>query len=153
MRLFLTITVRNKFEPHFEHALSLRTSRFSLPDQPHNPMVNSGAIMSASILLYLVRSDLNVAQKYDYVFDFFKVGKSGGGGRELQRKFIRPNLVFQKMAGGEYLGFNNSIFLSEVSTNAGRSSRQPPAPRATETPGPIYAIHFLTIMRRFPANC
>merc|ERR1712117_195925 len=33
---------------------------------------------------------MDMAQKYDYVFDFFK-----------------------KMAGGEYLGFNNSIFLSE----------------------------------------
>ena len=31
-----------------------------------------------------------MAQKYDYVFEFFK-----------------------KMAGGEYLGFNNSVFLSE----------------------------------------
>ena len=43
------------------------------PDQPHNPMVNSGAIMSASILLYLVKPEMNMAQKYDYVFDFFKV--------------------------------------------------------------------------------
>ena len=42
-------------------------------DQPHNPMVNSGAIMSASILLHLLKPEMNVAQKYDYVFDFFKV--------------------------------------------------------------------------------
>ena len=42
-------------------------------DQPHNPMVNSGAIMSASILLYLLKPYMNMAQKYDYVFDFFKV--------------------------------------------------------------------------------
>ena len=62
-------------------------------NQPHNPMVNSGAIMSASILLHLVKKEMNMAQKYDYVFDFFK-----------------------KMAGGEYLGFNNSIFLSERDT-------------------------------------
>ena len=53
-------------------------------------MVNSGAIMSASILLQLVKPEMNMAQKYDYVFEFFK-----------------------KMAGGEYLGFNNSVFLSE----------------------------------------
>merc|ERR1719266_207775 len=59
-------------------------------NQPHNPMVNSGAIMSASILLQLVKPEMNMAQKYDYVFEFFK-----------------------KMAGGEYLGFNNSVFLSE----------------------------------------
>ena len=56
-------------------------------------MVNSGAIMSASILLHLVKKKMNMAQKYDYVFEFFK-----------------------KMAGGEYLGFNNSIFLSERDT-------------------------------------
>ena len=53
-------------------------------------MVNSGAIMSASILLHLVKKEQNMAQKYDYVCQFFK-----------------------KMAGGEYLGFNNSVFLSE----------------------------------------
>lgn len=42
-------------------------------DQPHNPMVNSGAIMSASILLHMVKKEMNMAQKYDYVLDFFKV--------------------------------------------------------------------------------
>jgi len=62
-------------------------------NQPHNPMVNSGAIMSASILLHMVKKEMNMAQKYDYVLDFFK-----------------------RMAGGEYLGFNNSIFLSERDT-------------------------------------
>ena len=63
---------------------------FVFLDQPHNPMVNSGAIMSAAILLHLVRKEMNIAKKFDFVFDFFK-----------------------RMAGGEYLGFNNSIFLSE----------------------------------------
>ena len=53
-------------------------------------MVNSGAIMSAAILLNLVRKEMNIAKKFEFVFDFFK-----------------------RMAGGEYLGFNNSIFLSE----------------------------------------
>ena len=66
------------------------SSLYLILDQPHNPMVNSGAIMSASILLQLVKPEMNMAQKYDYVFEFFK-----------------------KMAGGEYLGFNNSVFLSE----------------------------------------
>ncbi len=42
-------------------------------DQPHNPMVNSGAIMSASILLHLVKPEMNMAQKYDHVYAFFKV--------------------------------------------------------------------------------
>ena len=49
--------------------------------------------MSASILLHLIKKEMNMAQKYDYVFSFFK-----------------------RMAGGEYLGFNNSIFLSERDT-------------------------------------
>ena len=39
-------------------------------------MVNSGAIMSSSILLYLVKPEMDMAQKYDYVFDFFKVSLS-----------------------------------------------------------------------------
>ena len=39
-------------------------------------MVNSGAIMSSSILLYLVKPEMDMAQKYDYVFDFFKVSRS-----------------------------------------------------------------------------
>ena len=66
------------------------SSSIYFADQPHNPMVNSGAIMSASILLQLVKPQMDMAQKYDYVFEFFK-----------------------KMAGDEYLGFNNSVFLSE----------------------------------------
>ena len=36
-------------------------------------MVNSGAIMSASILLHMVKKEMNMAQKYDYVLDFFRV--------------------------------------------------------------------------------
>ena len=33
-------------------------------------MVNSGAIMSSSILLHLVKKEMNMAQKYDYGLDF-----------------------------------------------------------------------------------
>ena len=55
-----------------------------VPDQPHNPMVNSGAIMSASILLYLVKPEMDMAQKYDYVFDFFKASESF--------YFVRPSV-------------------------------------------------------------
>ena len=29
--------------------------------------------MSASILLHMVKKEMNMAQKYDYVLDFFKV--------------------------------------------------------------------------------
>ena len=41
-------------------------------NKPHNPMVNSGAIMSAALILQLVRPELNRADKYDMVMDFFK---------------------------------------------------------------------------------
>ena len=54
-----------------------------VPDQPHNPMVNSGAIMSASILLYLVKPEMDMAQKYDYVFDFFKASESSCPSAEI----------------------------------------------------------------------
>ena len=85
MKLYLTITVS------LGHFLVVVCDKiFIFLDQPHNPMVNSGAIMSAAILLHLVRKEMNIAKKFDFVFDFFK-----------------------RMAGGEYLGFNNSIFLSE----------------------------------------
>ena len=43
-------------------------------DKPHNPLVNSGAIMSAALLLHLAKPELEgMANKYDFVFDCFKV--------------------------------------------------------------------------------
>ena len=53
-------------------------------------MVNSGAIMSAALLLHLVKPELNKPDKYDLVMNFFK-----------------------KMAGQEYIGFDNAVFMSE----------------------------------------
>ncbi|KAL3891231.1 hypothetical protein ACJMK2_003494, partial [Sinanodonta woodiana] len=57
--------------------------------KPHNPLVNSGAI----VLCSLMKQDLNLADRFDYTSQLFK-----------------------KMAGGEYLSFNNSVFLSERET-------------------------------------
>ena len=34
-------------------------------------MVDSGAIMSASLLLYMVKPELTVSEKFEYVHDFF----------------------------------------------------------------------------------
>ena len=34
-------------------------------------MINSGAIMDAALLLYLVRPEMSVSEKYEYVYDFF----------------------------------------------------------------------------------
>merc|ERR1711970_53066 len=61
--------------------------------QPHNPMVNSGAIMSAALLLYMVKPEMSVSEKFEYVHHFFS-----------------------KMAGGQHVGFQNSTFLSERDT-------------------------------------
>ena len=44
---------------------------FRTQGQPHNPMINSGAIMDAALLLYLVRPEMSVSEKYEYVYDFF----------------------------------------------------------------------------------
>lgn len=68
MKLCWTTTVRY-ISLHFKQ----KNTNFCNLDQPHNPMVNSGAIMSASILLHSVKKEMNMAQKYDYVFAFFKV--------------------------------------------------------------------------------
>jgi len=61
--------------------------------QPHNPMINSGAIMSAALLLYMVKPEMSVSEKFEYVHDFFT-----------------------RMAGGQHVGFQNSVFLSERDT-------------------------------------
>ena len=58
--------------------------------QPHNPIINSGAIMSAALLLYMVKPELTISEKFEFVLNFFK-----------------------HMTGGLSVGFNNSVFLSE----------------------------------------
>ena len=61
--------------------------------QPHNPMVNSGAIMSAALLLYMVKPELSTSEKFEFVHNFLS-----------------------RMAGGLNVGFQNSTFLSEKET-------------------------------------
>ncbi|KAG1671954.1 Glutaminase kidney isoform, mitochondrial [Nymphon striatum] len=58
--------------------------------KPHNPMINAGAIITASLLAMLVKPEMKMSDKFDYICQYFK-----------------------KIAGGEYLGFSNSTFLSE----------------------------------------
>ncbi|KAK7084025.1 hypothetical protein SK128_003480 [Halocaridina rubra] len=55
-------------------------------NKPHNPMINAGAIMTAA----LIKPTLSAADRFDYVFSLYK-----------------------RLVAGEYLGFNNAVFLSE----------------------------------------
>ena len=41
-------------------------------DKPHNPMINSGAIMSAAILIYEVQPHLSLSEKYEFVHNYVK---------------------------------------------------------------------------------
>ncbi|XP_046384449.1 glutaminase liver isoform, mitochondrial-like isoform X2 [Ischnura elegans] len=58
--------------------------------KPHNPMINAGAILICSLLKTLVKPEMTLAEKFDFTMGYFK-----------------------KLAGGEYVGFNNAVFLSE----------------------------------------
>jgi len=54
---------------------------------PHNPMINAGAIMTASLL----RPDLEPADRFDYVLS-----------------------VWKRLAGDSHIGFDNATYLSEL---------------------------------------
>jgi glutaminase len=56
---------------------------------PHNPMINSGAIMSCS----LIRASLDIADRFDHVAD-----------------------TWRRLSGGGHVGFNNAVYLSERQT-------------------------------------
>lgn len=58
--------------------------------KPHNPMINAGAILICALLKTVVKPDMTLAEKFDFTMNYF-----------------------QRMAGGEDLGFNNAVFLSE----------------------------------------
>ena len=61
--------------------------------QPHNPMINSGAIMSSALLLYMVKPEMSVSEKFEMVTQYMR-----------------------RLAGGKCVGFQNSVFLSEMET-------------------------------------
>jgi glutaminase len=56
---------------------------------PHNPMINSGAIMTSS----LIKPELDIADRFDYVLQIWK-----------------------NLSGGQHVGFNNAVYLSERQT-------------------------------------
>ncbi|XP_050323367.1 glutaminase liver isoform, mitochondrial isoform X3 [Bactrocera neohumeralis] len=59
-------------------------------NKPHNPMINAGAILTCSLLQALIKPDMTAAEKFDYTLQWFK-----------------------RLSGGENIGFNNAVFLSE----------------------------------------
>ena len=56
-------------------------------------MINSGAIMSAALLLHKLDAKKSIAQKFEMIQKYFS-----------------------KLSGGSYVGFQNSVFLSERET-------------------------------------
>jgi glutaminase len=56
---------------------------------PHNPMINSGAIMCCS----LIQPGMDMAERFDYV-----------------------SKAWQRLSGGRRVGFNNAVYLSERQT-------------------------------------
>ncbi|CAD5226897.1 unnamed protein product [Bursaphelenchus xylophilus] len=60
-------------------------------NKPHNPLINNGAIIVTS----LIQNKLNISDRFDHMMK-----------------------QYRKLAGGEYIGFNNAVFLSERSTGS-----------------------------------
>ncbi|KAG8323476.1 hypothetical protein J6590_006493 [Homalodisca vitripennis] len=58
--------------------------------KPHNPMISAGAILVGALLQTLCKPEMGLAEKFDFVVNYIK-----------------------RLAGGEFIGFNNSVFLAE----------------------------------------
>nr|CAI5866241.1 unnamed protein product [Callosobruchus analis] len=58
--------------------------------KPHNPMINAGAIIICSLLKTIYKPEMSSAEKFDFTLNYF-----------------------ERLAGGQDLGFNNAVFLSE----------------------------------------
>ena len=72
------------------HTLFKQKYSFFPAVKPHNPMVNSGSIIVNSLLQTLMKPDMTSAEKFDEI-----------------------NNQIKRMAGDEYVSFNNSVFLAE----------------------------------------
>ena len=86
-------------------------------------MVNAGAIVVCSLLKSMILPEMSVSEKFDYTHHYFKVYmvfkqeiiKLKGA---IKWSVLSGNLIFnlitlQRLCGGEYVGFNNAVFLSE----------------------------------------
>ena len=57
---------------NIQYHVNMRMLPSQFVDKPHNPLLNSGAIMSAAILLNLVNPDMKMSEKFDFVSDYIK---------------------------------------------------------------------------------
>ncbi|XP_063928668.1 glutaminase liver isoform, mitochondrial-like isoform X3 [Zophobas morio] len=78
--------------------------------KPHNPMINAGAILVCSLLKTVAGPEMTLAEKFDYTLNCFAL--------DVNFLFVCFNTFvigfkLQRLAGGEDLGFNNAVFLSE----------------------------------------
>lgn len=70
-------------EPSGVNFNAIALNKYNLP---HNPMINSGAIMTCS----LIKPEDNLADRFEYITN-----------------------IWNKLSGGESIGFDNAIYLSE----------------------------------------
>lgn len=48
-------------------------------DKPHNPMINSGAILVCALMKTLVKPEMTLAEKFDYTMQWFVVSTLNPG--------------------------------------------------------------------------
>ncbi|KAK6167742.1 hypothetical protein SNE40_021703 [Patella caerulea] len=84
-----TPEVVHQYVGHEPSGRQFNEIKLSADNKPHNPLINSGAIVLCSLL----KQDFNLADRFDYTSQMFK-----------------------RLAGNEHLSFNNSVFLSERET-------------------------------------
>ena len=51
----------------------LNLMMISISEKPHNPMINAGAILMCALLKTLVKPEMTLAEKFDFVMEYFKV--------------------------------------------------------------------------------
>ena len=69
----LTKQVFDKYIATFSGAVIMQNELSFVSEKPHNPMVNSGSILTNALLQSLMKPEMSLAEKFDYVNDYVKV--------------------------------------------------------------------------------